>query len=266
LRHHQWKKAAYLRLVGRRHLDAATALHCTDSDEAQAARSLGLRAPAFVVANGFELGPFTDLPPRGSLRARLGIPPEAGLMLFLGRLHPLKRPDLAVQALAAACEAGLPAHLALAGPDESGLAEGLRLEAERLGLGRRLHYLGLVHGAERLQALADADLLLMPSESESFGNAAAEALAAGVPVLTSDRVPVGRWAEAAGAGRRAAPAAEAFGAAARELLADREALQAMGSRGRALAQREFDLPVTASRMLAACRAIIETGRPPACDC
>jgi glycosyltransferase involved in cell wall biosynthesis len=265
LRYRRLKKAVYLRLAGRAYLDAATALHCTDIEEARAARHLGCRAPAFVVPNGLDLQPFQNLPPRGALRDQLGIPPQDGVLLFLGRLHPLKRPDLAVAALAAAMQGGLPAHLVLAGPDESGLFASLRQQAEQRGVGDRLHYLGLVQGAERLQALADADLMLMPSDSENFGNSAAEALAAGLPVLTSDRVPVGRWAEAAGAGRRAALNPEAFGAVARDMLADRPRLAEMGARGCVLAEREFALPAVAGRMLTVLEALVKTGRPP-CEC
>jgi glycosyltransferase involved in cell wall biosynthesis len=141
------------------------------------------------------------------------------------------------------------------------MAEALRRQAERLGVHDRLHYAGLLAGDEVRQALADADLLVMPSESESFGNSAAEALAAGLPILVSDRVPVGRWAEAAGAGRRVAPSAAAFVQAAREMLVDPDGLRDMGERGRELAQREFDLRAVALQMLRQCSAIVETGRP-----
>jgi glycosyltransferase involved in cell wall biosynthesis len=137
----------------------------------------------------------------------------------------------------------------------------LRSQAARLGCADRLRLTGLLSGERMLQALADADLLVMPSASESFGNSAAEALAAGLPILVSDRVPVGRQALAAGAGCIAPPEAAAFARAAREMLDQPDRLKRMGERGRELARREFDLPVVGGRMLAHCREIGAAGRP-----
>jgi glycosyltransferase involved in cell wall biosynthesis len=261
LRRRGWKKQAYLSLAGKRYLNEAAALHCTDEVEAEAARALGLGAPAFVVPNAVEAERFGRLPERGALRRRLGIPAEAFVLLFLGRLHPVKRPDVAVQVLASLQNLERPVHLLMAGPDEAGLGGALDRQAAELNCSHGLHRLGLLEGAEVSQALADADLLVMPSESESFGNAAAEALAAGLPVLVSDRVPVGRQAEAAGAGRTSALTAEAFSAAARQMLEQGSELRQMGERGRRLAGRAYDRPAVAQQMLSQCRAIIETGRP-----
>jgi glycosyltransferase involved in cell wall biosynthesis len=238
-------------------------LQCTDPAEAAAASALGLRAPALVVPNGVDAARFARLPDRGALRRRLDIPPGARVLLFLGRLHRIKRPDIAVEALAAARSVpGEPVHLVLAGPDEDQLASELVAQAQRLGCAGRVHWAGLLQGDDVLHALADADLMLMPSEiQESFGMAAAEAMAAGLPVLVSDGVPVGRWAEEAGAGRRVACTAEAFARATCELLSAPGQLKPMGERGQALVRRQFDIPAVARRMLAHYQAIVKTGRP-----
>jgi glycosyltransferase involved in cell wall biosynthesis len=263
LRQRPWKKRIYLALLGRRALRHASALHATDPFEARKANALGLRAPIFVVPNGIDLSRFTSLPDRGHWRARLGIDPQALVVLFAGRLHRKKRPDLAVEALAAAQGGPRQVHLLMAGPDEEHLVSSLYSQAQRLGCAPRLHFLGLLGREEILTALADADLLVMPSEpdSENFGMSTVEALAAGVPVLVSEGVPVGVPAAAAGAGRMVPCVSAAFAQAARELLANPETLPAMGEKGRSLVKQRFDLPVVARQMLAQFRAIVATGKP-----
>jgi glycosyltransferase involved in cell wall biosynthesis len=203
LRHKQLKKKLYLALMGDAYLNQAAALHCTDPVEADAVKKLGLRAPSFIVPNGLDTHHFACLPARGVMRQRLNLPERASLLLFLGRLHVKKRPDIAVEALAAAQSLPGETHLIMAGPDEMQLASKLQAQARSLGCADRLHITGLLLGDEILSALADADLLLMPSEpeSENFGMSAVEAMAAGLPVLVSEGVPIGQWAESAGAGR-----------------------------------------------------------------
>ena len=123
-----------------------------------------------------------------------------------------KRPDIAIEALAAANSSVGETHLVLAGPDEMQLIPKLLVQAQRLGCADRLHITGLLKGDEVLVALADADLLLMPSEpeSENFGMSAVEAMAAGLPILVSEGVPIGRWAKSAGAGRIASCTVDFF--------------------------------------------------------
>jgi glycosyltransferase involved in cell wall biosynthesis len=224
---------------------------------------LGLRAHYFVVPNGLDTNRFARLPARGVTRRRLNIPEQARLLLFLGRLHVKKRPDIAVESLAAAQALPGETHLVLAGPDEMQLVPKLKAQAQRLGCANRIHITGLLKGDEVLSALADADLFLMPSEpeSENFGMSAVEAMAAGLPVLLSEGVPVGQWAESARAGRIASCAADSFSKITCEMLAVSDGLREMGRRGQALAGERFDSMKVAQQMLEHYQSIISTGRP-----
>jgi glycosyltransferase involved in cell wall biosynthesis len=266
LKHHRWKKIPFFWLLGKRYLNEAAALHCTDQSEAELIKHLKLRTPVFVVPNGIDLQRFRVLPERGALRHRLQIPLDANVLLFLGRLNPIKRPDIAIEALASVSPQHGQPHLILAGPDESQLIPGLQAQAVSLGCERRVHFTGLLEGDEVLQALADADLVVMPSEvQENFGMTAVEALAAGVPILVSDRIPVGRWAVAAGAGVSVPNTPLAFSTALSGLLAAPTELKQMGECGRHLAQEHFDIQAVARNMLGQFRAIITTGHPLALD-
>lgn len=259
----RFKKQIYLSLFGQRYLSGAAALHCTDPAEAEAVARLKLSAPTFVVPNGIDISRFSDLPERGCLRQRLEIPMSAKVLLLLGRLHPKKRADLAVEALAAAQSLSGETHLILAGPDELQLIPKLQALAQHLDCADQLHITGLLEGDEILSVLADADLFIMPSEpeSENFGMSAVEAMASGLPILVSEGVPVGRWAEDAGAGRVVPCTPAAVAQAAVEMLSSPEVLKEMGKRGQILAGQHFDVTSVARQMLAQYVSIIETGHP-----
>lgn len=263
LRRSRWKKVPYMALFGWRALNAASALHCSSFAEQREVESLGLKAPTYVIPNGLDLERFENMPPRGALRARLGISEEALVLLFMGRLCAQKRPQLAIDALSAAQSLSTEIHLIMAGPDYEALTPRLESHAQQLDCRANLHLTGLLGRDETLQALADADLLLMPSapNSESFGMSAVEALAAGVPVIVSEGVPVGAWVEKFNAGRVAPSTSEAFTQATYDMLAMPDQLRTMGQNGRQCAQQHFDINKVAWQQLEQYQSILEAGRP-----
>jgi glycosyltransferase involved in cell wall biosynthesis len=236
------KKRLFLRLFARSYLEGAAFVRATDPSEAEALAAFKLASPIVTIPNSIDTARFESLPPRGSLRQKQGIAPDALVLLFLGRLHPKKRPDIAVTSLIAARRAGLNAHLILAGPDEENLAHTLAGIAEQNDAAAFLHLTGLLQGDAVLEALADADLMLMPSapQSENFGMVALEAMAAGLPVLLSDDVPVGATVAEVNAGRQVPCDEHAFGSTTVEMLSDPATLRTMGTRGQAAARTHYD--------------------------
>jgi glycosyltransferase involved in cell wall biosynthesis len=73
------------------------------------------------------------------------------------------------------------------GPDEAGMKARLRKMAKSLGLGERVHFSDALEGEAKWQAYRDADVFVLPSQNENFGNTAAEAVAAGTPVIVTDQ-------------------------------------------------------------------------------
>ena len=135
--------------------------------------------------NGIDPEPFRDLPPADGFRATHGILDEERVVLYIGRISPIKNLEQLVQAFH---DVSLEqTRLVLIGPAlEPDYAQALTGLIAKLGLDERVLLTGPLYGEDKLAALAAADLFVLPSLSESYGNAAAEAVAAGVPVLLTD--------------------------------------------------------------------------------
>lgn len=219
-----------------------------------------------VIPCGVDLERFRPGDPAAA-RVRLGLG-GARVLLFVGRLAPIKGLETLLRALAAARADGLrgaPLRLLVVGGDrdESGDGEGARL-------GRLAHELGLAgcvefRGPQPQDALPDfyaaADLCLMPSLHESFGMVALEAMACGVPVVASRVGGLSTTVQDGVTGLLVPEgdvAALARGIAA--LLADEPRRRAMGRRAREWASR-FAWP-TVARALAELYAEVGVRCPP----
>ena len=181
--------------------DAAAVLFTTEEESRLAAQTFWLyRARHEVLGYGLELDEqarharaedFLSCFP--ALRGRR-------LLLFLGRIHPKKGCDLLIEAFAAVVDEDPQLHLVMAGPDQVGLQPTLQALAQRLGVGHRVTWTGMLQGAPKWGALRAAEAFVLPSHQENFGVAVAEALAMGVPALLSTQVNIWREVVDAGAG------------------------------------------------------------------
>lgn len=122
-------------------------------------------------------------------------------LLFLGRLHPIKGCDLLLEAISQLIQK-IPqtVDLVFAGPDQLGWTNSLKALAQRLKIGHRVHWPGMVHGRVKLGMLRKADALILPSHHENFGLVVAEAMACSTPVLISNKVNIWREVETSGGG------------------------------------------------------------------
>ena len=234
MRRGRWRKAVAYSLIERRNLEGAALLHATSEQEADAIRDLHLGVPVAVVPNGVDL----EAAQRAvsGYRARLGIPPGAFVVLFLGRMHRIKRLDLLGAAFAEVRATHPSVHLVLAGPDEHGLIPGL-LQQLSAHAGA-VHALDAVSGGDKWALLKDADVMVQCSDSESFGLAVVESLAAGVPVIATRTTP---WqaVEAQDCGFWVEQTAPAIAAAIRTLVDDPARRARMGERAAAFAGEQY---------------------------
>ncbi|MEC3996032.1 D-inositol-3-phosphate glycosyltransferase [Actinacidiphila sp. DG2A-62] len=183
------------RVIGETQVVAAADRLIANTDEEAGDLVRHYDAPAdkvAVVHPGVNLDRFRPEPGRAAARARLGLPQDAVIPLFAGRIQPLKAPDVLVEAVAVLLEQepALRERLVVpvvGGPSGTGLArpEALHKLAARLGVCDVIRF----HPPVDQDRLADwyraATVLVMPSYSESFGLVAIEAQACGTPVIAA---------------------------------------------------------------------------------
>jgi glycosyltransferase involved in cell wall biosynthesis len=131
----------------------------------------------------FSTGPVED-----PLRSRLGLPADARLLLFVGRLAPNKRVPVLIETLARLRDLTPAVHAVIVGDGGDAYAperDRCRERAARLGVSDRVHFLGHVGETELRDAYRDADALVIPSVHEGFCIPVIEALACGTPVVAA---------------------------------------------------------------------------------
>jgi glycosyltransferase involved in cell wall biosynthesis len=181
-------KQIYHRILGESLLSGARYLIATSEQEKEEIASADLPKEKIVLRrNGVE-GP-AALPEPGSFRAAQGISADVKLILFLGRLSEKKSPSLLLRAFATLSKSLKSTKLALvyAGPDDAGMKNRLTEESHELGIASIVQFCGALFGEEKWSAYRDADVFVLPSQNENFGNTAGEAAVAGTPVVITDR-------------------------------------------------------------------------------
>lgn len=164
----------------------------TDEEARQLVEMYGADPSRTVtVPPGVDLARFTP-GNRAAARRALGIAPDAVVMAFVGRIQPLKAPDVLLHAAAEmlARDPALRARLVVlvtGGPSGNGLAEpkALHLLGESLGITDVLRFLPPQRGDELVRVYRAADVVAVPSRNESFGLVALEAQACGTPVVAA---------------------------------------------------------------------------------
>jgi glycosyltransferase involved in cell wall biosynthesis len=241
-------KGAWIRLIERRNLAGAAAVHVTTETEAREARALGLPLPRVVcVPNGVDLAV--------AVLREGGLPPGGvggDYALFLGRVNWEKGLDRLVRAWAHL--RGVP--LLVAGNDEEGYRPVLEAIAQEAGVGDDVRFLGPVSADAKWPLLAGAALLVLTSYSENFGNVVLEAMAVGCPVVVTPEVGAAEIVRESEAGVVVDGDPGVLGPALARLLADEPRRLAMGERGRRVLQERYTWDAVAERMERVYREIL----------
>jgi glycosyltransferase involved in cell wall biosynthesis len=185
-----WMKRVYHDALGGRLLLGARRVIATSEQERQEFLEGGIADSKIVVRrNGIEIP--AEFPPAGVFRKQWDISNDVKLVLFLGRLVSKKSPDLMLEAFSHWNRPGNGSRrslLVMAGPDEGdGFRQHLEAITAQMGLNGRVLFTGPLYGEAKWAAYRDADVFVLPSQNENFGNTAAEAVACGTPVLVTDR-------------------------------------------------------------------------------
>ena len=247
LKRSKWKKRLALIAYEMRNLKNTACLHATAAQEAVSFRRLGFKNPIAIIPNAISVDWHKSDGDMKTFRTRFSIPNERRILLFLSRVHPKKGLPLLLEAMAQISDRLDGWLLVIVGPDESGHQLELEQQIKKLGLSSSVKFVGPLHGTEKRDAFAAADIFVLPTHSENYGIVVAEALSACVPVITTRGAPwsdlqlynCGWWVDVS---------VDAIRKALLEATqCQKEVLVTMGQRGKTLVLEKFTWPKVAEQ-------------------
>jgi glycosyltransferase involved in cell wall biosynthesis len=248
-------KKLSIALLERRLIESASAIHFTSIAEQSEAEMLRLKCNSVVIPLGVDTDSLGKLATNDRLNR--GGPFK---LLFLSRIDPKKNLESLLHALSFVASKHPTVILDIAGGGDPGYVNGLKELARRLGIADNVNWLGHVEGDEKARLLATATAFVLPSYSENFGIAVAEALAAGLPCIVSDGVALSHEITMAQAGIVTGTDTASIAWGIQQLLNDKTAYYAMSKAARSLAANAFSMAVMGERLEMLYRSIVVSHR------
>jgi glycosyltransferase involved in cell wall biosynthesis len=253
-----WLKKLSFRVLESRIVRHAARVHYTSHLERVEAERLRVNGLSVVIPNAVSTAPVVA----GRFRAQHPELAGRAIVLFLSRLDGKKGLDLLLNAFAGVRRRVPNATLVVAGDGDDALVGRLKLQAQTVGMeAADVLWVGFLAGGEKYAALADADVFVLPSYSENFGIAAAEAMAAGVAVIVSDQVGIHEDIAAAAAGLVVECDAASLTQALIKLLADPRLRRSMGRKGRELVEKRYSPEAVTADVLSLYQGITRGLKP-----
>jgi glycosyltransferase involved in cell wall biosynthesis len=256
----RWLKALSFRWVEQPLLRGAAAIHYTSEAERVEAEAAGVTTRAAVIPLGIDTAAFENLPNAELLLAKWPQLRGRKIVLFLSRLDPKKGLELLIPAFAKVRRIVPEALLVIAGDGAADYEKTCRQLAADAGISEDVVWTGYLGGEAKLAALAAASVFVLPSHSENFGIAVVEALAAGLPCVTTTGVAVSAEVLAGDAGRVVEPDSTALAAALIELLTDDGRRKKCAGNARRLASEKFSLAAMGAALAGLYEEIIAAHR------
>jgi glycosyltransferase involved in cell wall biosynthesis len=252
LRRSRWRKKVFWSVFQRRAVMRAHLLHAASEKEYLEIRQFGLSHPVAIVPFGVSVA-----------KRHLSRTLRNGFrrVLFLGRIDPVKGIENLLRAWADVSKKFMNWELRMVGPGTAGYLTKLKKLARHLGLARVV-FAGPRFGSDRESEFENAELFILPSFTENFGMSVAEALAHGLPVITTAGTPWNRIVERR-CGWYVRPEPESLaGALAQAQAMDQAQLAEFGENGRRWMKSDFSWDHIALQMEMAYQWVILGGSAP----
>ena len=251
LRYSAWRKKVFALLLQNKALAAADLFHATSTTEVEDIRRAGWKQPVALILPGVDI----------AVAPVKQLPKHMRTLLYMGRIHPIKRLDDILDAWRDLSIQHPQWQVCIVGPDETAHARHLKQRIKAEGL-YRINIVPALFGDEKLKVFSEADLFVLPSQSENFAMVVAEALASGVPVICSKGAPwsalvterCGWWTDI---GHE--PLRVALNTA---LQLPPPVLHQMGERGRTWMTRDFSWSTVAQKLDQSYRWVLSGGERP----
>jgi glycosyltransferase involved in cell wall biosynthesis len=242
----RWIKQLFNFIVGHRILREAAGHIAVTPDEIPAYERYGIKAQRVtVIPNGINEIDF-NVDGVNKFRERISFG-GAPFVLFMGRLNPIKGPDLLLEAFCSIAHKYSELHLVFAGPD-GGLLDSLKKMACEKGLTDRVHFIGYVSGHDKTHAYRAAEFLAIPSRLEAMSIVVLEAGIVGTPVLLTDRCGFDEIATVGG-GQVVAATAKDLATGLESMLENPAVLKTMGVRLQLHVRQNFIWEVIVEQLL-----------------
>lgn len=234
----QSKKRIYTALIERHNLNRAAAIHCTTEAEAEDVRNFGISTSTATLPLGVN-PPIQQPDAKKRLREQYHLPEHIPIVLYLSRLHYKKRPDLLLESLGILKAKEVDFHAIFAGSGDNDYLAQLQNLSASLGIADRVSFPGLMVGQEKDLLVQGSDLFVLPSFSENFGIAVAEALISGLPVVITPGIQIAAEIKAANAGLVVEGEVEALSNAIIQVLASPQLRHKLSNNGQQLARKRY---------------------------
>ncbi|MBD0309115.1 MAG: glycosyltransferase, partial [Microcoleus sp. T1-bin1] len=262
-------KQIYATLLERPNLAGAAAIHFTSKEEAKISERFGLDCTAKMTVPR-DLDFTGKMPVPRDLVIPLGV--TAGLfpkrlresqvpvILFMSRIEPKKGLDLLITALESILGSGIEFHFILAGsnPQDADYERQIKVKIYNSSLAKYTTITGFVSGDLKVELLTKADLFVLPSYYENFGIAVAEAMAAGLPVVISDRIHIAEDIQQAEAGWVGPLEVGAIANSIKSALLNPQERQRRGLNGKEYAKKHYNWEAIAQQTIDAYQQILSS--------
>ena len=250
-------KQVYATLLERPNLAGAAAIHFTSKEEAKISERFGLGSTAKMPVPRdlvIPLGVTAALFPKRLRESQVPI------ILFMSRIEPKKGLDLLVPALESILKSGIEFHFILAGsnPQDADYETQIKVQIHNSSLAKYTTITGFVSGDLKAEVLTKADLFVLPSYYENFGIAVAEAMAAGVPVVISDRIHIAEDIQQAEAGWVGPLEVGAIADSIKSALLNPQERQRRGLNGKEYAKKHYNWEAIAQQTIDAYQQILSS--------
>lgn len=242
----QGLKRVFDYIFGDRILNDASKVIALSETEAEQIKKMGVDEDKIaIVPNGINLIEYDNLPKKGEFRKQYSIPDNEKIVLFLGRIDPIKGLDLLIAAFSNLASEINNVRLVIAGPDNEYTLT-LKKQVQELKIEDKVLFTGPLYDAEKIKAYVDADVYVLPSRYETFPNTVLEACACGTPVIITDRCGIADIVEKVG--HVVEYDKEQLRYALFKMMSDDELRRRFGEEGRLLVREKFEWEKTAEQI------------------